>query len=56
MLLDVRIYICRPGSINKPLDLYEKMGKEPQTKHLGQPLRYKVRDRQPQSVHAYLGL
>ena len=40
MLLDVRTYTCRPGSINKHLDLYEKMGKEPQTKHLGQPLVY----------------
>ena len=40
MLLDVRTYTCRPGSINKHLDLYEKMGKEPQTKHLGQPLAY----------------
>ena len=40
MLLDVRTYTCRPGSINKHLDLYEKMGKEPQTKHLGPPLVY----------------
>ena len=40
MLLDVRTYTCRPGSINKHLDLYENMGKEPQTKHLGQPLVY----------------
>ena len=40
MLLDVRTYTCRPGSINKHLDLYEKMGKGPQTKHLGQPLAY----------------
>ena len=40
MLLDVRTYTCRPGSINKHLDLYEKMGKGPQTNHLGQPLAY----------------
>jgi len=40
MLLDARTYTCRPGTINKHLDLYEKLGKEPQTKHLGNPLAY----------------
>jgi len=40
MLLDVRVYTCRPGTIKKHLALYEEMGKEPQTRHLGQPLAY----------------
>ncbi len=40
MLLDVRTYTCRPGTIKQHLALYEKMGKEPQTRHLGQPLAY----------------
>lgn len=40
MLLDLRIYTCRPGTIKKHLELYERMGKEPQTRHLGQPLAY----------------
>ena len=40
MLLDVRTYTCRPGTIKKHLELYEKMGKAPQTRHLGQPLAY----------------
>jgi hypothetical protein len=40
MLLDVRTYICRPGTIGAHLALYEKMGKAPQTRHLGQPLAY----------------
>ena len=40
MLLDVRTYICKPGTIKAHLDLYEKMGKEPQTRNLGQPLAY----------------
>ena len=40
MLLDVRTYTCHPGTINQQLGLYEKLGKEPQTKHLGQPLAY----------------
>ena len=39
-LLDVRTYTCRPGTIKKHLALYEKMGKTPQTRHLGQPLAY----------------
>ena len=40
MLLDVRSYTCRPGALKKQLELYEKMGKGPQTRHLGQPLAY----------------
>lgn len=40
MLLDVRIYTCRPGTIKKHLALYEKMGKGPQTRHLGEPFAY----------------
>lgn len=42
MLLDVRTYTCRPGSIGKHLALYEKLGKGPQTRHLGQPLAFMV--------------
>ena len=40
MLLDVRTYTCRPGTIKKHLALYEKLGKGPQTRHLGQPFAY----------------
>ena len=40
MLLDVRTYRCRPGTIKKHLALYENMGKGPQTRHLGQPFAY----------------
>ena len=40
MLIDVRTYTCRPGTINQHLELYGKMGKEPQARHLGQPLAY----------------
>ena len=42
MLLDVRTYRCRPGSIKKHLALYAEFGKQPQTRHLGQPLAYAV--------------
>lgn len=40
MLLDVRTYRCKPGTIKKHLEVYEKFGKAPQSKHLGQPLAY----------------
>ncbi|MCP5076182.1 MAG: NIPSNAP family protein [Rhodobacteraceae bacterium] len=40
MLLDIRTYRCRPGTINAHLALYEKYGKEPQFRCLGQPLAY----------------
>ncbi len=40
MLLDVRTYACKPGTLNEHMALYEKMGKGPQTRHLGQPLAY----------------
>jgi NIPSNAP len=40
MLLDVRTYICRPGLLKQHFALYEKLGKGPQTRHLGQPLAY----------------
>jgi hypothetical protein len=40
MLLDVRTYTCRPGTIRQHLALYERLGKAPQTRHLGPPLAY----------------
>ena len=38
MLLDVRTYRCKPGTINTHLKLYSEKGKPAQSKHLGQPL------------------
>ena len=40
MLFDVRTYTCKPGTLKQHLALYNKMGKGPQTKHLGQPVLY----------------
>lgn len=40
MLLDVRTYRCRPGTLDAHLDLYEKHGKAPQFRCLGEPLCY----------------
>lgn len=42
MLFDVRTYTCRPGTIKLQLELYEKLGLKPQTKHLGQPVAFLV--------------
>ena len=39
---DDRTYTCRPGTIKKHLALYEKLGKGPQTRHLGEPFAYLV--------------
>lgn len=40
MLLDVRTYRCRPGTLNAHLALYEAEGREPQFRCLGAPLCY----------------
>ena len=40
MLIDVRSYRCRPGTINAHLAMYEEFGKEPQFRCLGSPLAY----------------
>lgn len=40
MLFDVRKYTCRPGTIAKHLEVYERLGKTPQAKHLGEPVLY----------------
>ncbi len=40
MLLDVRTYRCKPGTLAAHLALYEEHGKEPQFRCLGAPLCY----------------
>ena len=40
MLLDVRTYTCKPGTIKTHLNLYKEKGKPAQSKHLGQPLLF----------------
>jgi hypothetical protein len=40
VLVDHRYYRVKPGTMNAHLDLYEKHGFVPQTRHLGQPLAY----------------
>lgn len=40
MLLDVRTYRVKPGTLNAHLALYAQYGRGPQSKHLGKPLAY----------------
>jgi hypothetical protein len=40
MIFDHRTYYCRPGTIKKHLDLYEKSGYAPQSRCLGAPVLY----------------
>lgn len=42
MLVDVRTYRVRAGTLPLALALYEKHGFKPQTRHLGQPFAYLV--------------
>lgn len=42
MLFDARTYVCKPGTIKDHMALYEKLGRAPQIKHLGEPVFYGV--------------
>ena len=56
MLLDVRTYTCRPGTLKQHLELYEKMGKGPQTRNLGEPFAYLITEtgNPNQYIHIWL--
>jgi hypothetical protein len=38
MLYDLRVYICKPGSLKKQLQLYADNGFKTQCQHLGNPV------------------
>ena len=40
MIIDVRTYRVKPGTLPLQLALYEKHGFKPQTRHLGQPFAF----------------
>ncbi|MBT3306721.1 MAG: NIPSNAP family protein [Alphaproteobacteria bacterium] len=40
MLLDVRTYRVKPGTLKAQMELYAQYGKGPQTRHLGMPLAF----------------
>lgn len=40
MLFDVRTYTVRPMKMQEQLALYDRMGRVPQVRHLGEPVLY----------------
>jgi hypothetical protein len=40
VLIDMRTYTVRPGTLKLALELYEKHGMPAQTRHLGKPFAY----------------
>jgi len=54
MLLDVRTYTCRPGTIKAHLELYEKYGFAAQKRHLGEPLAYLITETGPQNTFTHI--
>ena len=54
MLLDVRTYTCRPGTIKLQLELYEKHGFTPQKRHLGEPVAFLVAETGPQNIYTHI--
>ena len=40
MLLDVRTYTCKPGSVPAQLEVYKKYGYPVQLRYMGEPLMY----------------
>ena len=42
MLFDIRTYRCKPGKIRAHLEIYEQYGRQPQERHLGQPLLFAI--------------
>src|SRR5690606_41445025 len=51
MLLDVRTYTCRPGTIKLQLELYEQHGLTPQKRHLGEPVAFLVTETGPLNTY-----
>lgn len=44
MIFDHRTYYLKAGTVRAHMELYEKYGLKPQTKHLGQPVLYATTD------------
>ena len=55
MLLDVRTYTCRPGTLKQHMELYARLGLPPQKRCLGAPLAYMTTEtgNPNQSVHIW---
>lgn len=54
MLLDVRTYTCRPGTIKLQVELYEQYGLKPQTRHLGAPFAWLIAETGPLNTFTHI--
>lgn len=54
MLFDHRTYTCKPGTLPKQLELYEKHGKTPQERHLGKPLLFAITETGPINTYVHV--
>jgi hypothetical protein len=54
MLLDVRTYTCKPGTLAKHLELYAEKGLPPQKRCLGDPLVYMVTETGNPNVYVHI--
>ena len=55
MLLDVRTYTCRPGTLNAHMELYARLGLSPQKRCLGDPLAYMTVETGNPNQYMHLG-
>lgn len=54
MLLDVRTYTCRPGTVKLQMELYERYGLLPQQRHLGKPLAFLIAETGPLNTYLHI--
>ena len=54
MIFDHRTYTCRPGTVNRQLELYYEHGYATQTKHLGEPVLYGVTETGPINTYIHV--
>ncbi|HET6519108.1 MAG TPA: NIPSNAP family protein [Geminicoccaceae bacterium] len=54
MIVDLRTYTVRPGTMKLQLELYEKHGLEAQKRHLGEPLFYGVTETGPINTYVHI--
>lgn len=54
MIFDHRTYTCKPGTLPKQLELYEKHGLAVQVRHLGEPIFYGVTETGPINTYVHI--
>ncbi len=54
MIFDHRTYTVKPGTMPKQMELYQKHGLAPQTKHLGPPVFYGITETGPINTYVHV--